>query len=112
MTPDDTAPDDTSSGDTSTADHPSGTETGHDAADEAASARDNAFSHAAEWHAFAHGVYKGLTTKPWKTPPVPDRPDVKQESHYYRGGYVAGTLVQVVILAAAGELTFDVTSVV
>lgn len=73
---------------------------------------DGAFSYAAEWHAFSHGVYKGLTTKPWRTPPEPDNADVEKESHYYRGGYVLGTLVYAVILAGVGEAAFDFTAFV
>lgn len=65
-----------------------------------------------EWHALSHGVYKGITTKPWQTPPEPDNEDVEAESHYYRGGYVIGTLVQVAILVGFGEAAFDVTTII
>lgn len=59
---------------------------------------DGAFSYAAEWHAFTHGVYKGFTTRPTRHPPQPDFPDVEKEPHYYRGGYVIGSLVQVGVI--------------
>lgn len=54
----------------------------------------------AEWHALSHGVYVGFTSHPLQTPPTPKREDVRRESHYYRGGYVVGSLLQVAILAA------------
>lgn len=68
--------------------------------------RDGAFSYAAEWHAFAHGMYVGFTTKPWYTPTVPDNPDVAKELHYYRGGYVAGSVLQVIVLVVAATYGF------
>ena len=71
-----------------------------DAASESGTSRDGAFSYAAEWHAFTHGVFLGLTTKPWKTPPTPNNADVRKENHYYRGGYVLATLLQLALIAA------------
>lgn len=62
---------------------------------------DTFLSTSPEWHAFGHGVYKGLTSHPLRTPPEPDKEDVRKESHYYRGGYVVGTILQ---LAIAGVL--------
>lgn len=59
---------------------------------------DGAFSTAGEYHAFAHGVYMGVTTHPLQTPPEPDREDVRLEQPYYRAGYVVGTLLQVVVI--------------
>ena len=64
---------------------------------ESTTARNGFLSYAAEWHAFSHGVYFGLTTLPVRTPPEPQTPDVQTELPYYRGGYVLGTLMQVSI---------------
>lgn len=69
--------------------------------------RDGVFSYAAEWHAFTHGVFLGITTKPWRTPPEPTNRDVDLESHYYRGGYVIGTLLQVALLLLLGRETVE-----
>lgn len=68
--------------------------------------RDGAFSYSAEWHAFAHGVYRGMRT--WRSRPgePPDIRDVQKEPHYYKGGYVAGTVLQlgiVLLLLLAGK---------
>lgn len=51
-----------------------------------------------EWHAFTWGVYRGVTTRPRKTPPIPDNSDVGDEPHYYRGGYIVGSVLQVIFL--------------
>lgn len=60
---------------------------------------DTFLSTSPEWHAAGHGVYKGFTSHPLRTPPEPDKEDVRKESHYYRGGYVVGTLLQLGIVA-------------
>lgn len=73
--------------------------TGPDAPTEDASKRDGFLSYAAEWHSFTHGVFKGFTTQPFQTPPQPDNKDVKEESHYYRGGYLLGTALQLALVA-------------
>lgn len=66
---------------------------------------DGFLSYAAEYHSLTHGVYLGLTTHPLRTPPEPENRDVELEPHYYRGGFVIGTLVQVfVAVAIAGGL--------
>lgn len=62
--------------------------------------RDGAFSYAGEWHAFTIGVYRGLTTlRPWEDE-VPDEEyqDVADEPWYYRGGFVLGTILQLVTI--------------
>lgn len=63
---------------------------------------DGFLSHSAEVHAVGHGLYNGM--KSWRARPkgLPDNPDVLAEPHYYKGAYVAGTLLQagLVILAA------------
>lgn len=53
-----------------------------------------------EWHAFVHGLYYGLTSKALVTPPEPENKDVLKEPHYYRGGYIMGTFLQLVVLGA------------
>lgn len=57
-------------------------------------------SYAAEWHSLTHGVYVGLTTHPLRTPPEPENRDVDLEPHYYRGGFVIGTLFQALLAVA------------
>jgi hypothetical protein len=74
--------------------------TGPDAPTEDDSKRDGFLSYAAEWHSMTHGVFKGFTTHPFQTPPQPDNADVRKESHYYAGGYMIGTLLQVGLIAA------------
>lgn len=54
-----------------------------------------------ERHAAGHGLYKGITTRPWRTPPEPDNPDVDAESHYYRFFYVVATALQWLAIALA-----------
>lgn len=76
-----------------------------DAANESDDPYDGAFSYAAEGHAFTHGVYDGM--KNWRVRPkqLPDNDDVQKEPHYYKGGYVIGTLLQVgvvCVIAYAG----------
>lgn len=74
---------------------------GPDAGSESESDRSGVLSYGAEWHAFTHGVYKGLTSKALVTPPEPDNPDVEKEPHYYRGGYVIGTIGQLLVAGVA-----------
>lgn len=59
---------------------------------------------AAEVHAFTHGVYAGLTE--WKGAEIPDNPDVAAEPHYYKGGYIIGTLLRWGALITLGSLAF------
>ena len=58
----------------------------------------------AEIHAFVHGTYAGLTE--WKSPQPPDHPDVAAEPHYYKGGYILGTLMRWGALIALGGMAF------
>jgi hypothetical protein len=51
-----------------------------------------------EVHALGWGLYRGLTSRPLRTPPAPDIEDVHDEPHYYRGGYVSGTVLRVGVL--------------
>lgn len=68
---------------------------------------DGFLSYSAEWHAFSHGIYMGFTTHPFQTPPEPKNRDVDRETHYYRGGYILGSLIQVflvlVVLGGVGS---------
>ena len=68
--------------------------------DESDSSYDGPLSTYKEWHAFTHGVYYGLTSKALVTPPEPKNEDVKKEPHYYRGGYIIGTLLQLLLIVA------------
>lgn len=75
------------------------------AASESDTERDGAFSYKSESHSFGNGVYVGLTTHPLQTPPVPEegttaREDYDAERHYWRAGYIVGTLLQLVAIAA------------
>lgn len=72
-----------------------------DEPDESDTARDGFLSYAAEWHAFTHGVYNGM--KSWRARPkeIPENRDVQKEPHYYKGGYVLGTILQGLIAASA-----------
>lgn len=56
--------------------------------------RDGAFSYPAEWHAFVYGMYDGITSLRFDPGHAPDNPDVDQETHYYKGGFVVGTVFQ------------------
>jgi hypothetical protein len=72
---------------------------------EADTERDGFASYPAEVHALTHGIYMGLTSRPVRHPPEPDNADVQKESHYYRGGYVAGTLLQLAIVGVLSVMT-------
>lgn len=75
---------------------------GPDSPTEAGSERDGFLSYAAEWHALSIGVYDGM--KNWRARPgdLPENNDVQKEPHYYTGGYVIGTLLQLCIVGALG----------
>lgn len=85
--------------------------------------RDGVLSYPGEWHALALGTYDGMKTwrvrpKEMRTSPPSDNSscepnrsmkirkrdneDVQKESHYYAGGYVIGTVLQLCIVAAVG----------
>jgi len=71
---------------------------GPDAPSEEDTGRDGFLSYAAEWHSLAHGIYAGM--KDWKPSPggPPDIPGVQKEPHYYKGGFVIGTLIQLLVV--------------
>lgn len=51
-----------------------------------------------EWHAFTIGIYDGLARlRPYPNS-LPDNPDVRAEPHYFKGGFVLATLLQVAVL--------------
>lgn len=71
---------------------------GPDAPTESDSERDGFLSYAAEWHSLSHGLYDGL--KSVRT--MPTNADVQKEPHYYKGAYVVGKLLQVVLVVGLG----------
>lgn len=75
---------------------------GPDSPSESGSERNGFLSYAAEWHAFSIGVYDGM--KSWRARPgdLPENKDVQKEPHYYKGAYIIGTLLQLVIVAVLG----------
>jgi len=54
-------------------------------------------------HAFVHGIYAGLTE--WKgiDSETMQNPDVIQEPHYVKGGYILGTMLRVGIILLIGK---------
>lgn len=72
-----------------------------DAPNEEDTERDGLLSYAGEWHALTIGVYRGLTTlRPWDDDflEVAERyDDVEAEPWYYKGGFVLGTLLQMLV---------------
>jgi len=54
----------------------------------------------AEIHSLALGTYDGMKT--WRVRPkkMRENDDVQAEPHYYAGGYIVGTLLQLGIVAA------------
>jgi hypothetical protein len=71
---------------------------GPDAASEGDSERDGFLSYAAEWHALAIGFYHGV--KRLRMPA--SNPDVEAEPHYYKGAYVLGYILKLVVVIVAG----------
>lgn len=76
---------------------------------EDASCRDGPFSYKSEPHAFGNGLFVGFTSNPLQRPPVPEtgtlaREDYEAERHYWRIGYVVGTLAQVAIIVTFAVL--------
>lgn len=77
---------------------------GPDAPTEDASNRDGVLSYSSEWHAFVIGLYHGL-----RRAPLPGKnPDVTKESHYAKGAYVLGRLVQIAVVLLVGGKTLGV----
>lgn len=61
-------------------------------------------SYSSEAHAAGHGLYNGLTSASPTTGELPDNPDIRAEPHYFKGAYVLGTLLQLLVLALTGAL--------
>ena len=62
--------------------------------------RDGFLSHAEETHALVIGTYHGLITlRPWDTECKSDNPDAQAQPHYYKGGFILGNALKVVLLA-------------
>lgn len=74
--------------------------------DESETDRNGLLSTRREWHALAHGVYDGLTTlRPWAPDHLPDNADVHAEPHYYKAGFVLGTVLQAgTVIGVAGSV--------
>lgn len=56
----------------------------------------------AEVHALAHGLFWGLFTRPWRVHPgemIPDNEDAQAESHYFRGAFIVGAVLQLLAWA-------------
>lgn len=79
-----------------------------DSSDEADTDRDGFLSTRREIHAFTHGLYAGM--KDWKPSPggLPDNDDVQAEPHYYKGGFVVGTVLQFIGVGVFVLATFGV----
>jgi hypothetical protein len=76
---------------------------GMDAEEESDSERNGFLSYAAEWHSLSLGTFDGMKT--WRVRPkeYPDVDDVQAEKWYYAGGYVLGTLLQLVVVVVTGN---------
>lgn len=69
---------------------------------EADSDRDGPLSTYTEWHAFQHGVYDSFQqVKPMAPKELPEYEDVRAEPHYYKVGWLLGSVLHLVLLAAA-----------
>jgi len=64
---------------------------------------DGFLSTRAEIHSLALGIYDGMKT--WRVRPeeMRDNEDVEAEPHYYSGGYVVGTLLQLLVVVVTGS---------
>ena len=73
---------------------------------ESDSERNGFLSTRKEVHAFVLGIYDGMKT--WRVRPkeMRDNPDVDKEPHYYSGGYIAGTLLQLMIVILVAKFGF------
>lgn len=61
--------------------------------------RDGVLSSSTEWHSFTHGLYDSMRTAKPYTRKLPDVRDVQKEPHYYKGAYVIGTILHLILLA-------------
>lgn len=75
------------------------------ARDEDETPRAGFLSTTTEVHAAGHGIYGGLTSpRPWAASGLPENPDVQAEPHYFKGGFVVGTMFQLVFIATITKL--------
>lgn len=54
-----------------------------------------------EWHAFQHGLYDSFRSVKPKAPALPDIEDVNAEPHYYKVGWLIGTVLHLGLMAVA-----------
>jgi len=57
-----------------------------------------------EAHAITHGIYAGLTE--WKGTELPNNPDIILEPHYFKAGYICGTLLRWTAILLIGNEIF------
>lgn len=57
-----------------------------------------------EWHSFGHGVYAGMRDLAARPGDLPEIEDVQEEPHYYKGGYILGTLFQLIVMLVVVHL--------
>ena len=64
--------------------------------------RDGLLSYPGEWHALTIGIYAGVVTyQPWGDDweaKADEFDDVDREPWYYKGGYILGTILQLVFV--------------
>lgn len=65
---------------------------------ESDSERNGFMSYAAETHAIGHGLYDGMTNLRPTPKTLPNNRDVQKEPHYYKGAYVFGTILHVIVV--------------
>lgn len=61
----------------------------------------------AEIHSFVIGIYCGLTEWRGIDSKTMDNPDVKEEPHYAKGGYILGSILRWVIILTVGYKFFN-----
>jgi hypothetical protein len=76
---------------------------GMDEPTEDANEYDGFLSYSSEWHSLSLGVFDGMKTWRIKPKKMRDNRDVEAEPHYYSGGYVIGTLIQLIIVVVTGS---------
>lgn len=68
---------------------------------ESATKRDGLLSHPAEWHSVVHGVSDGTRSLALSPRSIPADPCyLRNQIHYYKTGYLLGTVLQFFVLAA------------
>ena len=59
-----------------------------------------------EVHATVHGIYAGLAE--WKGTELPQNEDIQAEPHYFKGGYIIGTLMRWCAIVIIGKEMFGI----